>query len=226
MVAVTVLAASNLYRFYHTPTDEVLALRGVSLEVRRGEIIAIVGPSGSGKSTLLACLAGLDDPDAGRVLICGELITGRAEHAKIALRGRCLGLVFQDRNLLEHLTVRQNVLVGLNLAGERRRRDRDEARLDETLVAVGVQHRAGAYPSELSGGEAAKVALAVALVKHPPIVLADEPTAEVDFESERDILQILRRRSDAGTSAVIATHSSRVAQVADRILRLHDGAMQ
>ena len=214
----TVLAARNLYRFYYSDDDEILALRGVSLRVGAGEMVAIVGPSGSGKSTLLACLAGADEPDGGEVRILGERITRQPELQRAAIRGRSLGFLFQSDNLIEHLTVEENVLLPMRLA-----RKVNEQRLRTLLDVLGLIHRRRAYPGQLSGGEAVRAGLAVALAAAPKILLADEPTGEVDAATEAWVLDLLERYCKDGGAVVVATHSATLAQRASRIVRLADG---
>lgn len=212
------LEAHDLYRFYHTGDDETLALRGVSLSVRHGEIIAVVGPSGSGKSTLLACLAGLDEPDGGWVAVDGERLSRRSRDARARLRARRIGVLMQSDNLLHHLSVRQNLALSQLLAGSR-----DNHKIEATLTSVGLGHRIDAQPASLSGGELARAALALALVNDPAIVLADEPTGEVDAINEDQLLSLFVERAKAGYAALIVSHSPAVAAVADRVVHLVDG---
>jgi putative ABC transport system ATP-binding protein len=225
----------ELYRFYHIGDDETFALRGVSVSVRSGELVAVVGPSGSGKSTLLACLAGLDEPDGGHVVIAGKRLTRRDEPTRAGLRARWIGMLMQSGNLLEHLTVTQNIQAAQALAARARRRrgagseaGRDGSgvhRLDphELLAGVGLAERASARPSTLSGGEAARAGLAVAIANDPPVLLADEPTGEVDRQAEIGVLDLLRRRADRGKAVLVVTHSETVAASADRVVRMVDG---
>ena len=216
-----VLEARELYRFFHAGDDETFALRGVSVGARAGEIVAIVGPSGSGKSTLLACLAGLDEPDGGAVTVAGHRLSRRPESTRAALRARWIGVLSQSGNLLEHLSVVQNVRVAraLNADGSPppERSDHD------LLASVGLAERASARPSTLSGGEAARAGIAIALANDPAVLLADEPTGEVDSANESLILDLLHARADEGTGVIVVTHSDRVASTADRIVRLVDG---
>jgi putative ABC transport system ATP-binding protein len=213
-----VLDARSVYRFFHAGDEETLALQGVSLAVAPGELVAVVGPSGSGKSTLLACLAGLDEPDGGTVWVAGERLSRRPEAERAALRARRIGLLFQSANLLEHLTVGQNVVLAQRVA-----RHAAPGRAAALLEALGLAGRSGARPAELSGGEAARAGLAVALANDPPLVLADEPTGELDDANEARVLDLLEARTEAGGAVVVATHSQAVAAVAVRTLRLHDG---
>jgi putative ABC transport system ATP-binding protein len=213
-----VLETTELYRFYRAGEEETLALRGVSLHVRIGEFVAVSGPSGSGKSTLLACLAGLDEPDGGTVRIDGSRMSHRPERERAALRARLVGVVFQSGNLIEHLTVRQNIDLAQRLA-----RRRDRAWREELLADLRLTERGGARPSELSGGEAARSAVAVAVAAHPAVVLADEPTGELDAYTERGVLDLLRDLTEQGTAVIVASHSPAVAQVADSTVTLRDG---
>jgi putative ABC transport system ATP-binding protein len=212
------LEAHELYRFYHAGDDETFALRGVSLRVEPGELVAVVGPSGSGKSTLLACLAGLDEPDGGHVAVAGRRMSRRNEDTRAALRARWIGILLQAGNLLEHLTVVQNVGMAQRIAPAGRRRDPMKP-----LEQVGLVDRAHARPSTLSGGESARAGLAVALANDPPVLLADEPTGEVDAANERTLLELLHQRVAEGAAVVVVTHSDRVAGAAGRVIRLVDG---
>jgi len=213
-----VLDATDLYRFYHAGDDETLALRGVSLTVPGGDVVAITGPSGSGKSTLLACLAGLDEPDGGMVRVAGAPMSRRPEAERAALRARAIGMLFQTGNLLDHLTVEQSVRAAQLLAGRP-----DHRRVAALLDDVGLTGRARALPSSLSGGEAARAGLAVALANDPVVLLADEPTGELDDHTAAQVLHLLRRQADRGAAVVVVTHNPAVAAIADREIRLHDG---
>jgi putative ABC transport system ATP-binding protein len=214
----TFVEARELYRFFHVGDDETFALRGVSLVVGRGEVVAVVGPSGSGKSTLLACLAGLDEPDGGSVRVAGRRITRRPENERAELRARYVGVVLQSGNLLEHLDLRDNVRAAQTFSKEQHR-----AHPDALLESVGLEQRGTARPSTLSGGEAARAGLAVALANDPRVLLADEPTGEVDAESEGTLLKLFRDRAAQGSAVVVVTHSEAVAASADRVVRLVDG---
>lgn len=248
-----VVEATELYRFFHAGDEEVMALRGVSLVAAPGEFVAVVGPSGSGKTTLLACLAGLDDPDGGVVRVAGRVMSRRPEREKAGLRATHLGIVLQSANLVEHLTLRGNLLQAHRLAGRREAGDDrsgpadgpgtdgpgtdgpditgpdvsrpniDGPDIDALLARVGLAGRARAYPAQLSGGEAVRAALAVALVNRPPVVLGDEPTAEIDRATEAQLLELLRAEVARGLALVVATHSPAVADAADRVITLADG---
>ncbi len=212
------LEADDLFRFYHPGDSEVRALRGASLGVDRGEIVALVGPSGSGKSTLLACLAGLDEPDGGSVTIAGRRMTRRPEAERAALRAQSIGILAQANNLFDHLTVAENVALPLALG-----RKPEAGTIERLLSGVGLAHRTDALPHTLSGGERARAGLAVALAADPQLLLADEPTAEVDAATEALILDLLERRRLAGGAALIATHSHAITRWATRVLAIEDG---
>lgn len=212
------IEAHELYRFFHTGDDETFALRGVSFAAAPGQVLALVGPSGSGKSTLLSCLAGLDEPDGGHVTVAGQRLTRRSEEVRASLRARWIGILSQSGNLLDHLSVEQNIRLAQGLVGGGPRREPESL-----LAAVGLEARRDARPTTLSGGEAARAGLAVALANEPAVVLADEPTGEVDRANEALILDLLRARADDGTAVVVVTHSARVADAADRVIHLRDG---
>lgn len=212
------IRAQELYRFYRAGDEEVKALRGVSLEVATGEVVVVTGPSGSGKSTLLACLAGLDEPDGGAVWIDSIRISHRPETQRAALRARRVGVLLQSGNLIEHLTVRQNLDLAQKIAGRR-----DPRWADQVLDITGLSTRARAWPSTLSGGETARAGLVVALANRPAVLVADEPTAELDRGTEKGILTLLRERADQNSAVVIASHSPAVRRFADRVVALHDG---
>ncbi len=220
IMSTPVLEAHELYRFYHTEEDETLALRGVSLTIHAGEFVAVVGPSGSGKSTLLQCLAGLDDPDGGWVTLAGERLSRRLEPDRARHRAQRIGLLLQSDNLLPHLTIEANLRAATALAG-----NRDRSKIRALLEDVGLSHRAAALPSEVSGGELARAGVALALINDPLVVLADEPTGEVDALSEARVLMLLQTHARNGKAVLVVTHSSSVARVAHRILHLVDGRL-
>lgn len=215
------LEARNLYRFFRAGEEETLALRGVSLTVNPGTIVAVLGPSGSGKSTLLGCLAGLDEPAGGTVFVCGERVSHRPETERTKIRARRIGVLLQSGNLIQHLDLRGNVrvaqLAGGTLAPRRR--------ADLLLEQVGLAARRHAYPTELSGGELARAGLAVALANDPDVVLADEPTGELDGDTEQQVIRLLAEQAGRGAGLVVVTHSAEVARMADRVLTLTDGQL-
>lgn len=213
-----ILQAFDLYRFFHTCESETLALRGVSLRLNAGEMVALMGPSGSGKSTLLACLAGLDEPDGGHVELIGERLTRLPEAERARRRAANIGILMQSGNLFPALTVADNVKLPMLLA-----RKVDLVWAEILLRAVGIADRQGAQPGQLSGGELARAGLAVALAASPRVLLADEPTGEVDAATEGSILNILDEQRLAGVAILVATHSQALAARADRIIHLQDG---
>ncbi|MGX1541496.1 ABC transporter ATP-binding protein [Streptomyces adustus] len=213
-----VLTARELYRFYRAGEEETLALRGVSLAVRRGETVAVVGPSGAGKSTLLAILAGLDEPSGGEVRVDGVRVSHRPETERARLRSRHIGVLLQTRNLLPHLSVRDNVRLPQRAGGRK-----PVVTADELLAQAGIGERSHALPRQLSGGELARAGLAVALANSPSVLLADEPTGELDGETEQLVLTMLRQRAAEGCAVLIVTHSAEVVRIADRVIALDDG---
>lgn len=214
------LEARSLYRFFRAGEEETLALRGVSMTVGAGEFVAVAGPSGSGKSTLLACLAGLDEPDGGTVLVAGHRLSHQPERTRSRMRAGRIGVLLQSGNLLEHLSVAGNVALSQALAG-----GRPTSTPAQLLAAVALSQRSGAYPSQLSGGETARAAVAVALANDPVVVIADEPTGELDSRTEEIILDLLRSRARRGLAVVVASHSPGVTRAADRVIRLADGRL-
>ena len=218
---VVAVSARSVYRFYRAGDDETLALRGVSLDVARGELVALVGPSGSGKSTLLNCLAGLDEPDGGAVRIDGRRMSHRPEAVRARIRAERMGFVAASANLFAHLTVAGNIEFARRLTARRPRRS-----VDEVLGAVGLGSRASALPGELSGGEAARAGLAVALAVDPSVVLADEPTGELDSTAEAEILDLLRKTADDDVAVLVAGHSPALPALADRVVTPRDGQVE
>jgi len=212
------LEARSLYRFYRAGDEETLALQGVSLRLEAGEFVAVAGPSGSGKSTLLACLAGMDNPDGGSVHIAGQRISHRREPERARIRARHIGMLFQNANLLDHLTVTQNLALVRSLPRRAQRADPPDM-----LGLLGLSERAAAYPGQLSGGELARAGLAVALANTPAALLADEPTGELDGVTESRVLALLSDAAARGTAILVASHSRAVADAAARVVRLEDG---
>jgi putative ABC transport system ATP-binding protein len=216
----TVVSAAGLTRRYGAGDTAVDALRGVSIDVLRGELVAVMGPSGSGKSTLMHILAGLDRPSAGSVELDGTEITGLRDKELTKLRRRHVGFVFQFFNLLPMLSAEENVVLPLSIAGEKP----DSAWLAELLGRTGLGERRRHRPAELSGGQQQRVAIARALVSRPTIVFADEPTGNLDSRTSGEILELLRASVEAyGQTTVMVTHDARAAAIADRVLFLADG---
>ena len=215
-----VVVAQDLARRYGEGDTAVDALRGVSLDVSRGQLTTVMGPSGSGKSTLMHILAGLDKPTSGSVTIEGTEITTLGDTDLTKLRREHIGFIFQFFNLLPMLTAEENVVLPLTIAGEKP----DKEWLEQLLASVGLQDRRTHRPSELSGGQQQRVAIARALVSKPSVVFADEPTGNLDSKTGGEILALLSQAvQEAGQTTVMVTHDARSASIADRILFLADG---
>jgi putative ABC transport system ATP-binding protein len=215
-----VVVAHDVTRRYGEGATAVDALRGVSLEVEPGGLVAVMGPSGSGKSTLMHILAGLDKPTAGTVEIGGIEITGLSDKALTLLRRTHIGFVFQFFNLLPMLTAEENVLLPLTIAGSKP----EAAWFEDLMRRTGLDERRSHRPSELSGGQQQRVAIARALVSRPTIVFADEPTGNLDSKTGEEILELLRGAvEEYGQTVVMVTHDPRAAAMADRVLFLSDG---
>jgi putative ABC transport system ATP-binding protein len=213
-----VIEADRLFRFFHAGDDETVALAGVTMRIDEGELVAISGPSGSGKSTLLACLAGLDEPDGGMVRIAGRTLSRQSEAARARMRAEHIGVLWQNGNLLDHLRVRDNVLLAQRLVGRAK-----ATRVDDLLERLGLADRASAWPNTLSGGEAARAGLAVALANDPAVLLADEPTGELDTATADDVMALLLEHAAGGHAVAVVTHADAISHRADRTLRLRDG---
>lgn len=216
-----IVEAIGLTRTIQTPTHRVEILRGIDLRIERGQFAAIMGPSGSGKSTLLGLLAGLDNATSGRILLDGEDITGLSEDRMAEVRGRKIGFVFQSFQLIPTLTAEENVLLPAELAGA----GPDAAqRARELLDRVGLCDRLDHYPVQLSGGEQQRVALARAFITRPPILLADEPTGNLDGATGQHVLELLLELNRVeGATLILVTHDPGLAAHADRIITLRDG---
>jgi putative ABC transport system ATP-binding protein len=218
--APVVVTARGVTRQYGEGETAVHALRGVSLDVGRGKLTAIMGPSGSGKSTLMHILAGLDKPTGGSVAIDGTTITDLSDNELTMLRRRQIGFIFQFFNLLPMLTAEENILLPLSIAG----RSPDAGFLEELVEKVGLGDRRKHRPAELSGGQQQRVAIARAFVSKPSVVFADEPTGNLDSTTSGEILELMRDSVDSyGQTTVMVTHDAHAAAVADRVLFLADG---
>jgi putative ABC transport system ATP-binding protein len=220
MTAMNILTAENLKKYYSLGENKVKALDGVSLKVERGEFLAIVGRSGSGKSTLLHMLGGLDTPTSGRVMVGGKDISAMSPDELTIFRRRKIGFVFQDYNLLPTMNLYENVVLPIQLDGVRP----DKRYVEHILEILGLKEKKYAMPGQLSGGQQQRAALARALAAKPDIVLADEPTGNLDTATSQDVLGLIRVSSEQlGQTVVMITHNEEIAQMASRMIRLEDG---
>ena len=215
------LSVRNLERIYRLGEQTIHALRPLDLDIHQGDFIAIAGPSGSGKSTLLQLLGLVDSPTTGEVRVRNRVAQDLGREQRAALRLRTLGFVFQAFNLLQMLTARQNVEIALALAGFPRRQRR--ARAEEILSAVGLAERLEHRPLQLSGGERQRVAIARALANEPDVILADEPTGNLDSQTGREIVNLLEDLNRAGQTIVMVTHNLEIARRAGRLFLMRDG---
>ena len=214
----------GLNKTYETPAGAFQALRGVDLTIEAGEFVAVVGKSGSGKSTLLNLVGGIDRPSAGSVSVGGTSIEGLSENDLSLWRGRHVGLVFQFFQLLPTLTVAENVMLPMDFSGAFPPSERRKRALG-LLERVGVADQANKLPSALSGGQQQRVAIARALANGPKVVLADEPTGNLDSSTAREVLSLFRGLAEAGTTVLIATHERDIASVVDRTVQIADGVV-
>jgi putative ABC transport system ATP-binding protein len=216
----TMVLLEGLSRRYQVGAAEVFALRDVDLEIDQGEFAVVLGPSGSGKSTLLNMIGALDRPSAGRAVVAGEEITAMDRRELFRFRREVVSFIFQTFNLFPTLTALENVQCGGEIAGSAREARR---RAEDVLGQVGLGDRLHHYPSELSGGEQQRVAIARALVTESPIVVADEPTGDLDFQTGVQILELLEEQAAAGRTVVVVTHNREISRIADRVIELSSG---
>ena len=215
------ISITNLEKYYRTEDVETVALNKLSLEVKEGEFVAVMGPSGCGKSTLLNILGLLDDPDGGSFLFNGTEVVDFNERKRANLRKRNIGFVFQSFNLIDELTVFENVelpLIYLGMkTGERKQK------VEEVLDKIKIMHRRNHYPQQLSGGQQQRVAVARAVVNNPRLILADEPTGNLDSTNGNEVMQLLTDLNEQGTTIIMVTHSEHDARYSHRIIRMLDG---
>jgi putative ABC transport system ATP-binding protein len=213
---------ANVHKSFLMGKEAVQALRGVSLDVTRGEIVCLMGPSGSGKTTLLNIIGGLEEPSRGHVIVDGEDVVAMGEDRLSEMRLTKMGFVFQNYNLLANFTARENVEVPMALNGMSKRQRR--RKVEQLLESVGLADRAKHYPSELSGGQQQRVAIARALANDPPILIGDEITGELDSETGFEVMEIVARLNrERGTTIVYVTHDPRMAKFSGRLIQLRDG---
>jgi putative ABC transport system ATP-binding protein len=212
---------TNLEKFYRTEEVETVALNKLSLEVKEGEFVAIMGPSGCGKSTLLNIIGLLDDPDGGSFLFNGVEVAKFNERQRAVLRKNNIGFVFQSFNLIDELTVYENVelpLIYLGVKGDERKK-----RVEEVLEKMQIMHRRNHFPQQLSGGQQQRVAVARAVVHNPKLILADEPTGNLDSSNGNEVMQLMTALNEQGTTIIMVTHSEHDARYSHRIIRVLDG---
>src|SRR3989449_5541116 len=219
-----VLVVRGVRKTFEAENAPVRALRGADLTMARGEFVAVMGPSGCGKSTLLNLIAGLDAADDGSIVLDGEEITGRPEDELARMRRRHMGIVFQFFNLLEGMSVLENVALPAIVAGSNRKQAETRAR--DLLDLLGLSDKTGKAPGVLSGGQRQRLAIARALANEPTLVLADEPTGALDSEGGHEVLELFRRLHAGGQSILMVTHDDEVAAAADRIVRMRDGRIE
>ena len=215
------LEAHGVRKTFEAENAPIRALRGVDLSVARGAFVALMGPSGCGKSTLLNLVAGLDVADEGTIVVDGETVTGRSEDDLARLRRRHIGIVFQFFNLLETMTVLENVALPAVIAGRKRRMAETRAR--DLLDLLGIGDKAAAAPGVLSGGQRQRLAIARALANEPTLLLADEPTGALDSEGGQEVIELLSRLHRGGQTVLLVTHDPDVAGAAERVVRMRDG---
>ncbi|WP_242916913.1 ABC transporter ATP-binding protein [Pontibacter liquoris] len=216
-----IIETENLQKKYITDTVETTALAGVDLKIKQGEFVAIMGPSGCGKSTLLNILGMLDSPSAGNFRFLGQEISKATERQRAKLRKENLGFVFQSFNLIDELTVEENIALPLAYLGVSKAET--EKRTKAAMERMGIAHRRNHFPQQLSGGQQQRVAIARATVSNPSLILADEPTGNLDSVHGREVMALLSELNEAGTTVVMVTHSPSDAEYAHRIVNLFDG---
>ena len=217
------IAMQGVSKTYETPAGPFAALSGLDLEIGRGDFLAIVGKSGSGKSTLINLLTGIDRASSGTITVAGEPVTGKSESALASWRGRNVGIVFQFFQLLPTLTIAENVMLPMDLCGTHAGKRRERAL--RLLERVGIEDQADKFPSALSGGQQQRAAIARALANDPPLLVADEPTGNLDTRTADEVLELFADLSAKGTTVVIVTHERDIAARVDRNIVLRDGAI-
>jgi putative ABC transport system ATP-binding protein len=215
------LSCQGLWKIYEMGDEKVQAVRGIDLEIKNGEMVAIMGPSGCGKTTLLNILSGIDDPSAGQVMVSGKPLFGISDDERTDLRGTEMGFIFQKFHLLDVMNAVENVEIPLLLLGM----NPDEARTkaNAALTKVGLGDRSDHRPAELSGGQQQRVSIARALVHNPSVILCDEPTGNLDSTTSGQVMDLLAELNESGSTLVIVTHDNEIAERCSRIIRIIDG---
>jgi putative ABC transport system ATP-binding protein len=219
-----VITMAGIGKTYETPAGAFVALTGIDLDLARGDFVAVVGKSGSGKSTLINLLTGIDRASAGTIVVAGEAVTGKNESQLAAWRGRSVGIVFQFFQLLPTLTIAENVMLPMDLCGAYPGKRRQRAM--ELLGRVGIAEQADKFPSALSGGQQQRAAIARALANNPPLLVADEPTGNLDSRTSEAILTLFSELATLGTTIVIVTHERDIERIVDRTIVLADGRIE
>lgn len=220
----SVVVTKDLRKTYEAEAAPVRALRGVNISVEQGEFAAVMGPSGCGKSTLLNLIAGLDTPSEGEIVIAGESLAGKDEDGLARMRRKHVGIVFQFFNLLEGMSVLENVTLPAVIAGSPRRQAESRAR--DLLDLLGLADKAKSAPGVLSGGQRQRLSIARALANQPTLLLADEPTGALDSAGGAEVMELFRRLHKDGQTIILVTHDARVAEHADRVIRMRDGRIE
>ena len=224
MVAKTLIKIDHLSKYFNEGGTQRVVLTDISLEINKGDFIVLLGRSGSGKSTLLNLMSGIDTPSAGRVLINGTDLTGMSEHDRTLFRRHNVGFIFQLFNLIPTLTVQENIMLPLELTGRLKRGHKEH--VHKLLTALKLDDRANSFPDKLSGGEQQRVAILRALIHQPELLLADEPTGNLDTDSSKTVLNLLQKLvKKEGKTLVLVTHNQEIAQMADHVYQVRDGKL-
>lgn len=220
----TLIVCDGLVKIFKTEDVEVMALQGLDMEIKRGELMSVIGKSGSGKSTLMNIIGGLEKPSAGKIIINGKNLSEMTEKEMVTYRKKTVGFVWQksERNLFKYLTALENVEAAMNFSGKSKKEKRSKAL--ELLEMVGMSHKKDSYPTKMSGGEQQRIAIAVAIANEPDILLADEPTGAVDTKTSNHIQDLFRKlNKELGITIIIVTHDMKLAAKVDRVVMISDG---
>ena len=219
-----IIVLEDVYKVYESPAGNVVALRGISIQIQNNDIVCVMGPSGSGKTTMMNIISGIDKPSAGKVIVDNRELNRMDEKELLEFRRKNIGYIFQNFNLVPTLTALENVMLPRLILGENLSRSEKVAK--ELLKSVGLEGKEYRYPEELSGGEQQRVSVAVSLANDPKIIIADEPTGELDIENAEKVIKLLLGQQKKGKTVIITTHDPRVARMTNRILILEDGIIK